>query len=67
MPAMTRPNASLEEAVRTLLGEIGEDPAREGPARTPERGGLMYDGLTAGYHLDPDALIHRARFTLNYE
>ena len=27
MPAMADSNASLEEAVRTLLAEIGEDPA----------------------------------------
>ena len=67
MPAMTGPNASLEEAVRTLLEEIGEDPAREGLARTPERVRRMYDELTAGYHVDPDALINGACFNVDYD
>jgi GTP cyclohydrolase I len=67
MPAMTGPNTSLEEAVRTLLEEIGEDPAREGLARTPERVRRMYDELTAGYHVDPDALINGACFNVDYD
>ena len=64
---MTEPRASLEEAVRTLLAEIGEDPAREGLARTPERVRRMYDELTAGYHVDPDALINGACFSVDYD
>ena len=64
---MTAPRASLEEAVRTLLAEIGEDPAREGLARTPERVRRMYDELTAGYHVDPDALINGACFSVDYD
>jgi GTP cyclohydrolase I len=67
MPDMTQSNASLEEAVRTLLEEIGEDPAREGLARTPERVRRMYDELTAGYHVDPDALINGACFNVDYD
>jgi GTP cyclohydrolase IA len=67
MPAMTGPNTSLEEAVHTLLEEIGEDPAREGLARTPERVRRMYDELTAGYHVDPDALINGACFNVDYD
>jgi GTP cyclohydrolase I len=58
---------SLEEAVRTLLAEIGEDPAREGLARTPERVRRMYDELTSGYHVDPDALINAACFSVDYD
>jgi GTP cyclohydrolase I len=64
---MTASDASLEEAVRTLLAEIGEDPAREGLARTPERVRRMYDELTAGYHVDPDALINGACFSVDYD
>ena len=59
--------ASLTDAVRTLLSEIGEDPAREGLARTPERVRRMYDELTAGYHVDPDALINGACFNVDYD
>jgi GTP cyclohydrolase I len=67
MRRMTASDASLEEAVRTLLAEIGEDPAREGLARTPERVRRMYDELTAGYHVDPDALINGACFSVDYD
>jgi GTP cyclohydrolase IA len=67
MPRMSTPPASLEEAVRTLLAEIGEDPRREGLARTPERVRRMYDELTAGYHVDPDVLINGACFDVAYD
>jgi GTP cyclohydrolase IA len=64
---MSQPSVSIEAAVRTLLAEIGEDPAREGLARTPERVRRMYDELTAGYHVDPDALMNGARFDVDYD
>ena len=67
MRAMIDARASLTDAVRTLLTEIGEDPTREGLVRTPERVRRMYDELTAGYHVDPDALIDGACFTVDYD
>jgi GTP cyclohydrolase IA len=67
MPAMVDTRASLEEAVRTLLAEIGEDPMREGLAGTPERVRRMYDELTSGYHVDPDALLNGACFNVDYD
>jgi GTP cyclohydrolase IA len=67
MRAMIDARASLEEAVRTLLVEIGEDPSREGLAGTPERVRRMYDELTAGYHVDPDALLDGACFNVDYD
>ena len=66
-PMTTIAGASLEEAVRTLLAEIGENPSREGLARTPERVRRMYDELTAGYHVDPDALMNGACFNVDYD
>jgi GTP cyclohydrolase I len=59
--------ASLEEAVRTLLAEIGEDPSRDGLRGTPERMRRMYGELTAGYRTDPDALINGACFDVDYD
>lgn len=67
IPGMTEPGSSLEAAVRTLLAEIGEDPMRQGLVRTPERVRRMYDELTAGYHVDPDALINGACFDVDYD
>ena len=67
MPAMVEMRASLEEAVGTLLTEIGEDPSREGLIRTPERVRRMYDELTAGYRVDADALMNGACFSVDYD
>ena len=67
MRPMTDPKSSLEAAVSTLLGEIGEDPSREGLVRTPERVRRMYDELTAGYHVDPDELMNGACFNVDYD
>lgn len=67
MRAMVDTKTSLEASVRTLLSEIGEDPSREGLARTPERVRRMYDELTAGYHVDPDLLLNDATFSVDYD
>ena len=67
MRRMVDTRASLEDAVRTLLSEIGEDAGREGLRRTPERVRRMYDELTAGYHVDPDRLINGATFAVEYD
>jgi GTP cyclohydrolase I len=61
------PSPSLEAAIRTLIAEIGEDPAREGLVRTPERIRRMYAELTDGYRTDPDALINGACFDVDYD
>ena len=67
MRAMVETRTSLTEAVHALLAEIGEDPSREGLAGTPERVRRMYDELTAGYHVDPDALLNGACFNVDYD
>ena len=55
--------AQVEEAVRVLLRHIGEDPAREGLARTPERVASALEFLTRGYTQDPKTAINGALFT----
>jgi GTP cyclohydrolase IA len=59
-------NGRIEAAVRQILVEIGEDPARDGLRGTPDRMHRMYRELTAGYHVDPDRLINRAVFDVDY-
>jgi len=61
------PGAELEDAVRTLLTEIGEDPERQGLAGTPERMRRMYAELTEGYHTDPDTLLNGACYDVEYD
>jgi GTP cyclohydrolase I len=58
--------AELEQAVRTILEAIGEDGDREGLQRTPQRVARMYAEVTAGYHIDPIALVNDAIFTVDY-
>jgi len=59
-------NQAVEEAVRTIIRDIGEDPDRQGLARTPARVQKMYAELTAGYHVDADRLINGAIFEVDY-
>jgi GTP cyclohydrolase I len=56
----------IENAVREILVEVGEDPDREGLLNTPERMHRMYFELTAGYHVDPERLINHAIFEVDY-
>jgi GTP cyclohydrolase I len=59
-------NGRVEAAVREILTEIGDDPDRDGLLGTPERVHRMYTELTAGYHVDPERLIHGAIFDVGY-
>jgi GTP cyclohydrolase IA len=60
-------NDQIEQSVRVILENIGEDPQREGLLRTPNRVAKMYAELTAGYHIDPEALINDAIFSVDYD
>ena len=55
------------EAVNTILKEIGEDPAREGLAKTPERVAKALQFLTHGYSLDPAEILRSAMFREEYQ
>jgi GTP cyclohydrolase I len=57
---------AIEESIRNLLANVGEDPDREGLLRTPDRVARMYDELLAGYHTDPVKMINDALFTVDY-
>jgi GTP cyclohydrolase IA len=55
--------SDAEEAVRTLLRYIGEDPDREGLERTPTRVASALQFLTRGYTQDPKDAINGALFS----
>lgn len=59
-------NPKIAAAMHTVLEEIGEDPNREGLLNTPSRVAAAYAELTAGYHVDPEALLNDAVFTEHY-
>src|SRR6202000_177899 len=63
----TLTGASFEDLVREMIVRLGEDPAREGLTRTPERVHHAYEHLTKGYKEDPEALLTKALFTVSYD
>ncbi len=56
----------MEDAVRTVLAEIGEDPDRSGLADTPARVRRMYAELTSGYGMEPEEVLNEAVFEVDY-
>jgi GTP cyclohydrolase I len=56
----------MEDLVRRLLTELGEDPDREGLARTPARVAKALKFLTSGYAANIDDVINDALFTVDY-
>lgn len=61
---MKRP--AMEEAIRTVLEAVGEDPRREGLRETPRRVARMYEFLTKGYRDDLDEVLNGAVFHERY-
>jgi GTP cyclohydrolase IA len=64
-PTLT--SASYEELAREMLIRLGEDPDREGLARTPERVHKAMQFLTRGYQQDPETILNGALFTEDYD
>ena len=63
------PEASPEmvENVRQMLSLLGEDPERDGLQATPERVARSWAFLTAGYNIDPRAVVGDAMFEADYD
>ncbi|MDJ1170970.1 GTP cyclohydrolase I FolE [Roseofilum sp. BLCC_M154] len=59
-PQVSQPE--MEQAVRTLLLGLGEDPDREGLRDTPKRVVKALQFLTSGYHQSLDELLNGAVF-----
>lgn len=56
----------MQDLIRELLIQLGEDPDREGLARTPRRVEQALKFLTSGYSADVDAVLNDALFTVDY-
>lgn len=57
----------IEPLVKSLLEELGEDPAREGLLRTPLRVAKSWQFLTKGYNEDPMEAIGKGVFSTENE
>ncbi len=57
----------VEDAVKGILNEIGEDPNREGLKDTPERVKRLYKEITSGYNEDPNEIINGAIYEMDYD
>ncbi len=57
----------LVENVREMLELLGEDPARDGLLNTPSRVARSLAFLTAGYSMDPRAVVGDALFEAEYD
>ena len=56
----------MQDLIRQLLMELGEDPDREGLLRTPKRVEKALTFLTSGYAVNIDEVINGALFTVDY-
>ena len=59
--------ATLEEMYAEILHRIGEDPARDGLLRTPERMDKAMRFLTQGYERTVADVVHEALFDVDYD
>src|SRR5205809_7789029 len=56
----------MQDSIRRLLVDLGEDPDREGLRDTPRRVEKAYRFLTSGYEADIDRVLNNALFTVDY-
>jgi GTP cyclohydrolase I len=59
-------NEAMQDIIRRLLAELGEDPSREGLLDTPKRVEKALRFLTSGYSADVDTVLNNALFTVDY-
>ena len=59
-------NSKLQNLYKSVIEQLGENPAREGLLKTPERVAKAMKFLTNGYDQDPDAIIESAIFHEEY-
>ena len=57
----------IEELIKELIIQIGEDPDREGILGTPNRVANAWDFFSKGYTQDLDAIINNAIFAEDYD
>jgi GTP cyclohydrolase IA len=61
------PTGAIAPHIREILQALGEDPAREGLLRTPERSEKALRYLTSGYSADLHEIVNGALFDVKYD
>ena len=56
-------DTEFENAVKSMMLHVGEDPAREGLLETPSRVRKAYEFIYGGYKEDPKEILNKALFT----
>src|ERR671938_345722 len=56
----------MQDLVRQLLAQLGENPDREGLLNTPRRVEKALKFLTSGYAANIDEVLNNALFTVDY-
>ena len=64
---MSHATDPIEPHVEALLKELGEEPGREGLARTPHRVAKSLRYLTRGYAQDPQTILNDATYEVGYD
>ena len=60
-------NRPVVPLIRELLGQLGEDPQRDGLLQTPERVGKALQFLTSGYSMDVHRIVNGALYEVKYD
>ena len=60
-------DTKLSELVQEILGELGENPDRDGLRRTPQRVARAFRELTRGYEMDAATVLNNALFEVSYD
>jgi GTP cyclohydrolase I len=66
-PEVMPERRGLAEQIRAILGEVGEDPDREGLRKTPERVAESLRFLTSGYTKDVQKILNGAVYSVAYD
>lgn len=56
-------NREFEDAVKTMMLYVGEEPSREGLLKTPQRVRKAYEFIFGGYKEDPREILQSALFS----
>jgi len=62
----TKTTENLTQVYHTILNEIGEDAARDGLLKTPERAAKAMQFLTQGYEMNAEEILKGAMFKEDY-